>query len=296
MTPFLLGLIGLFLAYPAPALLARSTWPYKAPRAAIFLWQSFALSAVLAVLGAGLSTALWLVTDSHLTTARVTAHFFVLALTAVVGARLAWSIYTVGSDTRRRRRRQRVLIDLLGEHDGAEPSLRILEEETPVAYCLPTFANSRVVVSRGALDSLDPEQLSAVLEHERAHVARRHDLVLEGFLVLHHAFPRLPGTDNALKQSQILVELLADDAARRVSGRLPLARALLALSDGPIPAGSLGAGAATAVRLDRLETDGGEHTGWASFALMLAAIVLVGPTSLLAVPWIIDAWRVLLSG
>ena len=293
MTPFLLGLIGLCLAYPAPALLARSTWPFRAPRAAIVLWQSFALSAVLAVLGAGLSTALWLVTDAHLTPTRVSAHFLVLALTAVVGVRLAWSIYTVGSDTRRRRRRQRVLLDLLGERDGAEPGLRILEEETPVAYCLPNFANSRVVVTRGALDTLDAEELAAVLEHERAHVSRRHDLVLEGFLVLHHAFPRLPGTDSALRQSQILIELLADDAARRISGRLPLARALLTLSDGPIPAGSLGAGAATAVRLDRLETDGGEHPGWAVAALVVAAAVLVAPTMFLAVPWILDAWQTL---
>src|SRR5699024_10286274 len=163
--------------------LQRSTWPYRAPRAGIVLWQSIALAAVLAVLGAGLSTALWLVVSDRLTAPRVTVHFAVLALTALISARLAWSGVSVVRETRTRRGRHRELVDLLcvAEADGIAGSVRILAEQTPLAYCLPGLgrARTRVVLSQGALNQLTPAELNAVLEHERAHVRARHDLVLE---------------------------------------------------------------------------------------------------------------------
>ena len=295
MTPILLGLIGLCLAYPAPQMLGQASWPYRAPRAAILLWQSLALAAILAMLGAGLATALWLVTAGNLTTIKVFAHFVVLSLTCVVAVRLAWSLVTVARETRKRRRRQRNLLDLLATRDGAVPGLRILEEQTPVAFCLPDHAHARVILTRGALDCLGADELAAVLEHELAHVHRRHDLVLEGSIILHRAFPRVRSTDNAMRQSQILIELLADDSARKATGVTPLARALVRLSAGPIPQGSLGAGNATALRLARLESSEGEHRGLAALAYVLAATVLIGPTLGLAAPWINGAWRILID-
>lgn len=290
MTPFSLGLIGLILAYPAPATLTRMRWPYLAPRAAVILWQAIGLAAILAVVGAGLSTALWLVVSAGLSAARIAAHFAVLALTIVVGARLLWSLVAVSADTRKRRARHRELVDVLAEHDDAAQGLRILEDHTPIAYCVPDRARSRVVVSRGAVDNLTTAEFDAVLEHERAHVSRRHDLVLEGFMVLRHAFPRIGGIDNALQQCQILIELLADDAARRRCGRVPLARALASLAQNAPPAGTLGAGSATLIRLQRLDNAGGDHPGWAALAWTLAGVVLAGPTVFLAVPWIHEAW------
>lgn len=294
MTPLLLGLIGLALAYPAARALGRAAWTYRAPRAAIFLWQSLAIAAILAVLGAGLSTALWLVTAGTLATWKILIHCAVLTLTATVALRIGWSLVAVVRETRSRRHRHRNLLDLLATSDGAVPGLRILEEETPVAFCLPDRVHARVIVSRGALDNLSAEQLDAVLEHERAHVRRRHDLVLEGFLILHRAFPRMHGADSARRQSQILIELLADDAALRRIGPTPLAQALVALAAGPIPQGSLGAGTATALRLERLERGPGEHTGWAIFAYLVSATVLIAPTIGLAVPWIAHAWTILI--
>ena len=40
-------LVTLLLVGPVPALLARATWPMRAPRASIVLWQSIALAGVL---------------------------------------------------------------------------------------------------------------------------------------------------------------------------------------------------------------------------------------------------------
>ncbi|MFY0408365.1 M56 family metallopeptidase [Solicola sp. PLA-1-18] len=296
MTPVLLGVIGLLLAHPVPALLARARWPYRAPRAGIVLWQSLALAAVLAVLGAGLSTALWLVTPQDPSVLRIAVHVAVLALTVLVGGRLAWSIVTVGRDVRARRRRHRDLVDLLARVDDDEPSLRILADELPMAYCLPGVGATRVVVSAGTLDRLDAAEVDAVLEHERAHVRARHDLVLEGFTALHRAFPRGPRGDAALHHSEVLVELLADDRARRRCGAVPLARALVTLGTGAAtPQGALGAGSAVQVRLERLGDDPDEVRAGrlvsAVAAYAASAVVLVAPTLFLAVPWIASAWQ-----
>lgn len=294
MTPVWLGLIGVALAHPVPVLVGRRRWSFLAPRAGIVMWQCLAAAAVLAVFGAGLSTALWLVASADLTPARVVVHFAVLALTLLVGTRLAWAFVRVAIDTRARRRRHRDLVDLLAEHDATERGLRILTEQTPVAYCLPAQGRARVVVSRGTLDTLDGDEFEAVLEHERAHVRRRHDLVLEGFTALHRAFPRGPtSSDLPLEHSRILIELVADDAARaRVGGR-PLATALVKMSASPTPEGALGAGSAALVRLERLDPSADRR--WrariaAAGCIAIGATALVAPTVFLAVPWIAEAW------
>ncbi|MFC5678274.1 M56 family metallopeptidase [Aeromicrobium endophyticum] len=293
MTPLLLGLIGLALALPVPALLARTAWPMLVPRAGIVLWQSFALAAVLAISGAALSTALWLVTHDELTWWRVALHLTIMAIGVLVWARFWWAAWTVYRETQARRRRQRALVDLLGEADGMAPALRILQEQTPIAYCVPGIASPRIVVSQGTIARLSADEYAAVLEHERAHVRRRHDLVLEAFTVLHRAFPRFLRTDAPLVQSQIMVELLADDVARRSFGEAPVAGALVALAGSPTPAGALGVGGAASVRMSRLQQTDPRHP-WASVAAYaISAVVLIAPTVLLAVPWMLHAWHTL---
>ena len=50
-------LVALLLVGPVPALLARATWPTRAPRASIVLWQAIALAAVLSAFSAGIAIA-----------------------------------------------------------------------------------------------------------------------------------------------------------------------------------------------------------------------------------------------
>ena len=293
MTPVLLGLIGLALALPVPAALARTSWPLLVPRAGIVLWQSFALAAVLAISGAALATALWLVTHDELTWWRVALHLTILGIGVLVWARFWWAAWSVYRETQTRRRRQRHLVDLLGEADGMAPALRILQEETPLAYCVPGITSSRIVVSQGTISTLSAAEYAAVLEHERAHVRRRHDLVLEAFTVLHRAFPRVLRTDAPLVQSQIMVELLADDAARRSHGDASVAGALVALAGAPTPAGALGSGGAAAVRMARLQRPDPRNPMASVAAYAISVVVLVAPTVLLAVPWMLHAWQTL---
>ncbi|WP_328992449.1 M56 family metallopeptidase [Kribbella sp. NBC_01245] len=289
-TPILLAALALVLAGPAPAVIARSEWPYRIPRAAVALWQALALAAVLAALGAGIALSYSTAGQPGQprfdpSSGRDLAAAAVLALTALVAVRLAWSVAKVAVGTRARRKRHRDLVDILATPDGLVPGLRVLAERTPLAYCLPALRGSRVIVSVGALERLSDVELRAVLAHEQAHLRARHDLVLEAFTMVHTAFPRWVRSDLALEQARTLVELLADDDARRRKGPAPLARALVALAGSPAPADGLAAAkSATLLRVERLTSPAPNHPLLAASTYTGAAALLVLPTVTVAVP------------
>jgi hypothetical protein len=159
-----------------------------------------------------------------------------------------------------------------------------------MAYCLPGV-RSRVVVSEGALTTLSESEISAILSHERAHLRARHDLVLEMFTAVHAAFPRFVRSGNALDAVRLLIELLADDAAVRVAGPAPLARALVACAGGRTPSGALAAGGpTTVVRVQRLG-GAGNSLALAVAAYAAAAAILIVPTVALALPWLTELHR-----
>jgi Zn-dependent protease with chaperone function len=289
-TALALAGLALLLAGPAPAVLARAEWQYRVPRAAVVLWQSLALAAVLAALGAGIAL-------SYETAGRPGEPRFdpaeprdlaaaaVLALTALVAARLAWAGARVAVGTRTRRSRHRDLVDVLATPAGLVPGLRVLTESTPLAYCLPALRGSRVVVSAGALNCLAAEELRAVLAHEQAHLRARHDLVLESFTMLHAAYPRWVRSAEALEATRILVELLADDDARRRGGAVPLARALVALAGSPAPpVGMPAAHSATVLRIRRLSEPPPRCRLLSATTYAAAAALLVVPTVTVATP------------
>jgi Zn-dependent protease with chaperone function len=305
-------ILAVLLVGPVPALLSRAKWPLRAPRAAMVLWQAVAVAAVLSAFSAGIAIAsrLFLPGPDGCPTATPiagigrlgwplwTLDVVVFALTLLIGARLAIAVLRVAITTRRRRAHHRMLVDLLGVAPDAvsaracahERDLRVLEVAQPLAYCLPGV-RSRVVVSEGTLDSLSETEIAAILSHERAHLRARHDLVLEAFTAAHAAFPRFVRSANALDAVQLLVELLADDAAVRVTGRAPLARALVTCASGRTPLGALAAGGAhTLLRVRRLSGNGNSLM-WATAAYLAAAAVLVVPTIALAIPWLTELQR-----
>jgi Zn-dependent protease with chaperone function len=289
-TPVILAGLALVLAGPAPALLARAEWPYQIPRAAVALWQALALAAVLAALGAGIALSYSTAGQPgeprfDSSSLRDLTAAAVLALTTLVGVRLLWAAGRVAVGTRARRRRHRDLVDVLATPDGLVPGLRVLAEQTPLAYCLPALRGARVVVSVGAMERLDERELRAVLAHEQAHLRARHDLVLEAFTMLHTAFPRWVRSEVALAQARTLVELLADDDARRRNGPVPLARALVALAGSPTPAAGLAAAkSAIVLRVQRL-ADPEPPDRWLSAATYAAAAaLLILPTVTVAAP------------
>ena len=297
MSALTFAVLALALAGPVPAVLARASWPLRAPRAAVVLWQSIAAAAVLSAFSAGLAVGgRLLVTDeiAMLGWPLWLAHVLTFAVTLLIGARLFAAVLQVGIATRRRRAHHRMLVDLLGDPHGGANRLRVLRVSEPLAYCLPGV-RSRVVLSEGTLAALSLSELHAILRHERAHLRARHDLVLEAFVALHTAFPRFVRSGSALHAVSLLVELLADDAAVRTTGPGPLARALVACASGPIPAGALSAGGPTTlVRVRRL--NGRPNSLWLSFAAYTAAAaVLVVPTVAFAIPWLTELHRLFLA-
>ncbi|PRH92973.1 M56 family metallopeptidase [Mycobacterium tuberculosis] len=309
-------ILAVLLAGPTPALLARATWPLRAPRAAMVLWQAIALAAVLSSFSAGIAIASRLLMpgpDGRPTTSFVgaagrlgwplwAAYITVFALTVLVGARLAVAVVRVATATRRRRAHHRMVVDLVGVgHNGAlaQPcararDLRVLDVAQPLAYCLPGV-RSRVVVSEGTLTALADAEVAAILTHERAHLRARHDLVLEAFTAVHAAFPRLVRSANALGAVQLLVELLADDAAVRAAGRTPLARALVACVSGRAPSGALAVGGPSTVLRVRRLSGRGNSAVLSAAAYLAAAAVLVVPTVALAVPWLTQLQRLFIA-
>lgn len=288
--------LAIILAGPVPALLARASWPMRAPRAAVVLWQSIAIAAVLSAFSAGLAiTARLLVPGPTPGWPLWLTSVCVLLLTVLIGARLAIAVLRVAISTRRQRSRHRTVVDLLGEcpHQMDHmDDVRVLQVAEPLAYCLPGV-RSRVVLSRGTLANLSDAELSAILRHERAHLRARHDLVLEAFIAVHTAFPRFVRSRNALNAVGLLIELLADDAAVRATGPRPLARALVACAAGHTPAGAMAAGGPTTViRVRRL---GGAPNSLALSvsAYLAAAAVFVIPTVTIAVPWLTELSRLL---
>jgi Zn-dependent protease with chaperone function len=295
-------IVALLLSGPVPAMLARASWPMRAPRAAIVLWQSIAVAAVLSAFSAGIAIAsrLFVPGPDGRPTATITseidalgwplwiAYVVVFAITLLIGVRLMVAVLQVAIATRRRRAHHRMVVDLVGKPQGGH--LRILDVKQPLAYCLPGV-RSRVVVSEGTLNTLSDSEIAAILTHERAHLRARHDLVLEMFTAVHAAFPRFVRSASALDAVRLLIEMLADDAAVRAAGPTPLARALVACASGRTPSGALAAGGPTTVlRLRRL---GGRPNSLAlaASAYFAAAAVVVVPTVALAVPWLAELHR-----
>ncbi|WP_380176303.1 M56 family metallopeptidase [Kineococcus sp. DHX-1] len=307
MTAVWFAALALLLAGPVPALLARARWTWQVPRAALVLWQAIALGAVLATLGAGLASLSLLFTEEpgfpfleRHGVVQTTLIGLGSALVTIVTVRF-WVVATlVGIRTRRRRNRHRDLVDLLHRNESVSEvdaallsgtGVRVLSGPGRVAYCVPGV-RSRVVVSDAMLASLTPEEVRAVLAHERAHLRARHDLVLEGFTALHAAFPRFVSSQAALDSVRLLVEMLADDAARRRAGSQPLARALVALAGTDEPGREMPVGSAALARVRRLAARP-PRRGLSVLTYATAAVVLGGPTLAIAVPWLEASYRAL---
>lgn len=282
LTPVVLGALAVVLAGPFPWLLSRWTGLRRTPAAAMLLWQSTALAAVLAALGAGLSLAtdrLWV---APVAAADVVVATLAGAVTLVVAGRLLLSGHRIGTTLRRVRRQHRERVDLVARLDGG---VSVLEHDLPVAYCVPGMTGSRIVVSRSTLTRLSSGELDAVLEHERSHLRFRHDLVLEAFAVVHRAFPRWVASAAAEREVEVLVEVLADRAAVRSGDRRPLLSALLVLAGSSAPSGSLGSAGSLAARIEVLR-DPRPRRAQAVGVSLLAAGILALPTVLVVLPWI----------
>ncbi len=250
----------------AAHLLASAGWARRSPAVAIALWQALGLGWGVATVGAlaglgasgvdgrsgiGLSSvagaagrAARLLLIAGGSTRRWDALTALSVLSLIAGlallAVLCWILLAAVAAVLRARHRQRALLGLLAHDDPKVPGALVVDHPAAAAYCVPGL-RSAIVISAGALDLLDQAELAAVLAHERAHLRARHDLVLLPFSALLRAFRWSAVAREANTEVGLLVEMMADDRARRRLPARELATALLRVgaSGGRAPVGAL---------------------------------------------------------
>ncbi|MEY9214708.1 M56 family metallopeptidase [Thermobifida halotolerans] len=247
----------------AAFLLLGARWPARGPHVAVVAWQALGLAWGVSVIGALLAFGLApydqgvlygltaLIRDAAANGLRLDALLEgrlaatrVAALVAAAGLTLMlfWGLAVSFIQVVRTRRRHRALLELVAHDHPEVPGARVLDHPAAAAYCLPGVLNSQIVISAGALEVLDRRELAAVLSHEHAHLRQRHDLVLLPFSSLKRAFPRLRFMERCYNAVALLIEMCADDHARRRHSPRELATALVRFGSAggaAIPAGAM---------------------------------------------------------
>lgn len=249
-------------------LLGRAGWALQAPMLGIAVWLAAAWSVVAALglagltlavhataLGAGLShligACVLRLRATYATPGGATVAGLGLTLAAAV---LARTTVTAVSHVRAARR-QAVLhaqtARLVGRPDPDLGAL-LVDHAQPAAYCV-AGPHPTVILTTAALRALDPDQVQAVLAHERAHLTSHHHRLLASARIGRQVLPFLPLMRDADTQITRLVEMHADDAATVGRDAGPLAAALVVLAATAGPAPGLAAAATDAVhRIQRL--------------------------------------------
>jgi Zn-dependent protease with chaperone function len=249
-------------------LLERARWTARAPLLAIVTYLAAAWSVVAAVglagltlavkataLGDGLSQLIGAcvlrLRETYGTPGGATVAGIGLILTGAIAAR---TVLTAMTHLRAAGQQALLHAETARLVGRPEPSLGavLVEHSEPVAYCV-AGRHPTVILSTGALQALEPAQVSAVLAHERAHLTGRHHRLLALARISSLVFPVLPLMRDADAQVARLVEMHADDSAARTSDPRSLAAALVVLATGTSPAPALAASATdSAQRIRRL--------------------------------------------
>ncbi|NKX54897.1 M56 family metallopeptidase [Arthrobacter mobilis] len=317
---YLLAALAVLLAWPVPVLLSKARWTARAPMAALILWQAIALAGGLSMIGAMLTWGLEPLGENLLAGLRGLAgllvgrpagpatdhgldpvHVFALSAALLLTVHLVFTLLLTYLRIRRQRNRHRDLLNLLSSPSAHSPATLVISHPAPVAYCLPGGEGPVTVLSEGLLELLSPEELDAVLTHERAHLAQRHDLLLLAFAAWRTALPWLPTSQLAQRAVSELTEMLADDAALGSARRETLIRAIAVVASGGrdagaaalppagpaagLPGAAEAEAASTAHRLRRLLTpQPALAAGGQSLVVLGAALLLSVPTVLLIAP------------
>lgn len=264
---FLLGAVAIGCV-PAARMLATARWTRRSPAVAIALWQALGLGWGVATVGAlvgfgesglrgrsgiGLAGVAGAVPQAasallgpgsglhHRWDAMTAIREVSLIAGTILLALLCWVLVDAIAAVVRARHRQRALLQLLAHDDPKVPGALVVDHPAAAAYCVPGL-RSAIVISAGTIDLLDQAELAAVLAHERAHLRARHDLVLLPFTALLRAFRWSGVAREANRAVALLVEMMADDRARRRLPAKELATALLRVGTsggGGAPAGAL---------------------------------------------------------
>ncbi|MGQ0631554.1 MAG: M56 family metallopeptidase [Sporichthyaceae bacterium] len=246
--------IGVLLAYAgalavgADRVLSRSSWVVRTPRTALVVWHACAftflatLAGVLALVGHDKwehAVVRFFHADKGLVHAAYAGSWYAVEVTYVaLLALLATSTALAGlafrrfRSVRRAQSRHRLLTDAIASPgSGTLERVCVLEESRPAAFCVPgSRRTSRVVLTRGALALLDPDEVAAAVAHERGHLRFGHHRLIVLADVVTSSLRWCGAFAQYSTQVRRLSEMAADDYAARRTGRRAVASALLSMS------------------------------------------------------------------
>jgi Zn-dependent protease with chaperone function len=193
------------------------------------------------------------------------------AAAAVFGTRLGRTVIRLRARAHEHARAVRIV----GRHTY-ERDVVVVDAGKPAAYCV-SGRPPAIVVTSGALATLDENQLGAVLAHERAHLTGHHTHLTAALRSLAVVFPRVPLMTQGAAEVSRLLEMCADDAAARQHGRQALLSGLITLA-GAAPAPALGAATvAVLARAERLILPPANRSRARAALTAVLAIIAAGP-------------------
>lgn len=231
------GFIGLyaFITLTAPLMLARPTLVDRYPRSVLWAWVLCLIIAAVSLLLAlgiliqrslrhevdGVPNGVWLgpLVDTLL-------GWLAIGVLGLILFRLGVAASEIRSGIRLQSQRLAVIVR------SAEPASVLgldalrLRSDVPV---VGTLSSSRTVFFTSALETvLTREQLSAALEHERAHLRGKHAQLRMLASLATAVAPLFRSTQEMSRATRIATELAADDTAARYFGSATVADALAA--------------------------------------------------------------------
>lgn len=173
------------------------------------------------------------------------------------------------------------LLRMYGTGRRTSGGLVTIDSAEPVAYVMPGGSQT-IVLSRGLVDVLTPDEIEVVVAHEAVHARQRHDRFL---LIGHLAVAVAPFLYPVLRRLEFTLERIADESAVDVCGdrrfvARTLAKVALSRHPGPLAPGIARMG--TAARVRHLTSE----APLASVALSSVTLLGVAPLALLsALQW-----------
>lgn len=232
----------------APLVLTRGSWRVHYPRLCLTLWYVAFVTGVGAAVGSG-ALGVWYGWQAGVD-GRILADSFGFAAepwlgdaVQITGGVVGWSTLAIGggllslvatramtliSSGRRIRAQLRRVVARSGYRrevvDGTP--VTYIASRRPIACGLAGRVHGEVIISAELDLALTRRELTAVIEHERAHLRGAHLLLSRVALLNQACLPTARAAREMRRATSLLTELIADDAAARRCGGADLVAAL----------------------------------------------------------------------
>lgn len=160
--------------------------------------------------------------------------FFALFVPILIGIWFVAALGVVAYGASRSAHRHVAVLRAAGLRSDLGRNVWVVPGEHVSVYSTPVRGGA-VVLSDGALAVLEGRTLPAVLAHEQAHLDRRHHWITGLMRVFCALLGWVPIVQDGVREVSALLEMDADDAARRETGDAALFDALLALAGARSP-------------------------------------------------------------